>query len=203
MFWIVLNDKYQIVNKHAFNNSQDIVLTLGIIALVASIATKGVVMKENPIPVPTTQIFLSWWWNHHLSTFVIFLMKTTLPFLMLLFMSMWIFNLPKNNLYTWVCHNVVDLLKVMSLTLHNYSKLKYLNYNVIIIEFVNCLPIKFNGDILFELPHMRHSLGPSEQLQGMDRKYNGHAWCKLQTNNIKNLFGLGFRMMKCLGHLCC
>jgi hypothetical protein len=59
MFWIVLNDKYQIVNKHAFNNSQDIVLTLGIIALVASIATKGVVMKENPIPVPTTQIFLS------------------------------------------------------------------------------------------------------------------------------------------------
>jgi hypothetical protein len=21
----------------------------------------------------------------------------------------------------------------------------------------------------------------------MDRKYDGHAWCKLQTNNIKNL----------------
>jgi hypothetical protein len=58
MFWIVLNGRYQIVNKHAFNNSQDIVLTLGITSLVASIATKGVVMKENPIPFPTTQSFL-------------------------------------------------------------------------------------------------------------------------------------------------
>jgi hypothetical protein len=37
----------------------------------------------------------------------------------------------------------------------------------------------------------------------MDRKYNCHAWCKLQTSNIKNSFGLGFRTMKCLGHLCC
>ncbi len=115
MFWIVLNGRYQIVNKHAFNNSQDIVLTLGITALMANIATKGVVMKENPIPFPINQSFLSWWWSHHLSTFVIFLMKTTLPFLMLLFLSVWIFNLPKNNLYTWMCHNVVNLLKAMSL----------------------------------------------------------------------------------------
>jgi hypothetical protein len=59
MFWIVLNGRYQIVNKHAFNNSQDIVLTLGITALMANIATKGVVMKENPIPFPINQSFLS------------------------------------------------------------------------------------------------------------------------------------------------
>jgi hypothetical protein len=102
-----------------------------------------------------------------------------------------------------MCHNVVDLLKAMSLTLHTRYESKSLNYNAIIIEFVNYLPIKFNGDILFELPHVRRLLGHAKQLQGMDRKYDGHVWCKLQTNNIKNLFGLGFRMMKCLGHLCC
>jgi hypothetical protein len=76
------------------------------------------------------------------------------------------------------------------------------DYGAITIEFVNCLPTKFNGEILFELPLVRHLLGHSRQLQGMDIKYGGHVWCKLQTINIKNLFGLSFRMMKCLRHLC-
>ncbi len=99
--------------------------------------------------------------------------------------------------------SVVDSLKAMSLTPHASSKLKSFNYNAITIEFMNCLPTKFNGDILFELPAMCHPLGHSRQLQGMDRKYNGHVWCKLQTGNIKNLFGLGFKTIKCLGHFCC
>ncbi len=87
---------------------------------------------------------------------------------------------------------VVDVLKPMSLTPHTCSKLKSLDYGAIIIEFVNCLPTKFNGDILFELSPIRHPLGHFEQLQGIHKKSNGHAWCKLQTSNIKNLFGLGF-----------
>jgi hypothetical protein len=68
--------------------------------------------------------------------------------------------------------NVVDLLKAMSLTPHACSKLKSLYYRAITIEFVNCLPTKFNGDILFELPPSHHLLG---QLQGMGRKFDGHA----------------------------
>ncbi len=68
----------------------------------------------------------------------------------------------------------VDSLKAMSLALHASSKLKSLNYGTITIEFVNCFPTKFNGDILFELP-----LGHFTQLQGMDKKYNGHVWYKL------------------------
>jgi hypothetical protein len=75
--------------------------------------------------------------------------------------------------------SIVDSLKVMSLTLQVSSKLKSLNYNAITIEFVNYLPTKFNGDILFEIPPICHPLGHSKQLQGMDRKYNGHDWCKL------------------------
>jgi hypothetical protein len=75
--------------------------------------------------------------------------------------------------------SIVDSLKVMSLTLQVSSKLKSLNYNAVTIEFVNYLPTKFNGDILFEIPPICHPLGHSKQLQGMDRKYNGHDWCKL------------------------
>jgi hypothetical protein len=75
--------------------------------------------------------------------------------------------------------SVVDLLKVMYLTLHTYFELKSLDYGAITIEFMNCLPIKFNGDILYELPFIHHPLGQSRQLQDMNRKFDGHVWCKL------------------------
>jgi len=75
--------------------------------------------------------------------------------------------------------NIIELLKTMSLTLHVSFELKSLDYGPITIEFMNCFPTKFNGDILFELSLVRRSLGQSEQLQGMDKKYNGHVWCKL------------------------
>jgi len=81
--------------------------------------------------------------------------------------------------------NVVKSLKAMSLTSHISSKLKSLDYGAIIVEFMNCFLTKFNGDILFELPPMYHLLGHSKQLQGVDIKYDGHAWCKLHTNNKK------------------
>jgi hypothetical protein len=57
--------------------------------------------------------------------------------------------------------NDVDSLKAMSLTLHACYELKSLDYKAIIIEFVNCIPIKFNGDILFELLPIHHPLGQS------------------------------------------
>jgi len=75
--------------------------------------------------------------------------------------------------------NTIELLKAMSLTPHASFELKSLDYGPIIIEFMNCFPTKFNGDILFELSFVRHLLGHFEQLQGMDREYNGHVWCKL------------------------
>ncbi len=33
------------------------------------------------------------------------------------------------------------------------------------------------------------------------KKYNGHAWCKLVTTNMNNLFRFSFRKVHCLGHL--
>jgi hypothetical protein len=81
--------------------------------------------------------------------------------------------------------------------------LKSLDCGAIRIEFVNNLPTTFNGDILFELSLIRYPLRHFEQLQGMDKNFNRHVWCKLQTGNINNSFGLGFKMTKCLGHLSC
>ncbi len=81
----------------------------------------------------------------------------------------------------------------MSLTSHTCLELKSLNYGAITIEFMNYVPSKFNGDILFELLPIHHPLGKSKKLQGMDRKFDGHVWCKLQTSNIKNSFRLGFQ----------
>ncbi len=40
-------------------------------------------------------------------------------------------------------------------------------------------------------------------MQGMDRKYDGHAWCKLATTNIKKLFRLSFEKARYLSHLLC
>ncbi len=65
----------------------------------------------------------------------------------------------KEQLQADTFSSVVDSLKAMSLTLHACSELKSLDYDAITIEFVNCLPTKFNGDILFELPPIRHPLG--------------------------------------------
>jgi hypothetical protein len=46
MFWMVTNGRYQIINKHVLNNSQDIVLTPSTTALMANIIAEGVLMKE-------------------------------------------------------------------------------------------------------------------------------------------------------------
>jgi hypothetical protein len=71
--------------------------------------------------------------------------------------------------------SILDSLKAMSLTLHACSELKSFDYEAITIEFVNCFPTKFNGEILFGLPLVHHPLGQSKQLQGMDIKFDGHA----------------------------
>ncbi len=55
--------------------------------------------------------------------------------------------------------NIVESLKAMSLTLYACSELKSFDYGAITMEFVNCLPTKFNGDILFDLPLVRPLLG--------------------------------------------
>jgi hypothetical protein len=47
MFWTITNGRYQFIDKHAFNNFQNNVLTLNTIVLVANIVVEGVVIKKK------------------------------------------------------------------------------------------------------------------------------------------------------------
>jgi hypothetical protein len=81
------------------------------------------------------------------------------------------------------------------------DELQTLDYDKIPLRKIQFLLIAFNGDILFKLLPIHLNAHNPSQMQGMDRKYNGHVWCKLVTTNIKNSFGLSFRKVCCLGHL--
>jgi hypothetical protein len=98
---------------------------------------------------------------------------------------------------------VIDYLKAIFFAPHLSNELRSLDYNKIKFEYVSFMPITLNDDIIFELPPIHLPTSHFKQMQGMDHKYNGHAWCKAKTSNIKNNFGLGFRSTKCLGHLHC
>jgi hypothetical protein len=99
----------------------------------------------------------------------------------------------------------VTCLCVMVLLGHTSNKLQNLDYDKIPFQKVQFLSITFNGDVLFKLPLFFPTLHMPLQMQGMDRKYNGHTWCKVKTTNIiilkKLNFFLGFINIKCLRHL--
>jgi hypothetical protein len=83
------------------------------------------------------------------------------------------------------------------------NELRTLDYDKIPLQKVQSLLITFDGHLLFEFPPIYSNAHNLSQLQGMDKKYDGHAWSKLVTTNIKNSFGFSFRKAHCLGHLQC
>ncbi len=64
------------------------------------------------------------------------------------------------------------------------------------------LLLEFDGNILFKLPPTNVATTIVKQMQGMDRKLNGHPWCVVKTTHIKNNYGLNFRQVVWVGHLC-
>jgi hypothetical protein len=66
------------------------------------------------------------------------------------------------------------------------NELQNLDYDKIPFQKVQFLPTTFDGDVLFELPLIIPPPHMPLQMQGMDRKYDGHVWNKVITTNIKN-----------------
>lgn len=101
--------------------------------------------------------------------------------------------------------SVVECLKVLGSRRGSKSLLSKLDFNSIKVEKVEFLPPSFDGDVVFELPPIGKSATPTQArlLRGMDKRYDGHAWTRTITSNIKNDLGLTFRMSTCLGHLRC
>jgi hypothetical protein len=98
---------------------------------------------------------------------------------------------------------VTECVHSMLLVRHTSNKFWNLDYDKIPIHYVPFTPTLFNGDVTFELPPFLANIHNSSHMQSVDRKYNGHVWCKVIITNIKNSFGLNFRKVCCLGHLLC
>jgi hypothetical protein len=96
---------------------------------------------------------------------------------------------------------VVSYLRAMVLLGQTSNEVWTLDYDNIPLWKVQFLSIIFYGDVLFELLPIHSNIHNPSQMQGMDKKYDGHAWCKLFTMNIKKSFGFSFRKACCLGHL--
>ncbi len=65
------------------------------------------------------------------------------------------------------------------------------------------LPPSFDKDNIFELLHVSNEDGDLRQINNMDLEYDGHIWSRMMTANIKNDFGLKFKVTKCFKHLRC
>ena len=83
------------------------------------------------------------------------------------------------------------------------NELAHINFNVIEYHHVMFLLATFNGDVLFELPPCRGSTFGTKGMEGMDKRYDSHTWCRTSTSNIHNDVGLKFRKSYCDGHLIC
>lgn len=63
---------------------------------------------------------------------------------------------------TSVVRNVVDSLKAMLQIQHTSNELRSLDYATMKIEVINFLLMKFDGDVLFELPPIDKPMGVSK-----------------------------------------
>jgi hypothetical protein len=101
--------------------------------------------------------------------------------------------------------SVVHHLKLLATRPGSKNVLKSIDYESVRHEKVEFLPSIFDGDVIFEFP----PLGPDAPhshvrlMFGMDKRFNGHAWCRTKTSNITNDLGLTFRFSSCVGHLRC
>ena len=101
--------------------------------------------------------------------------------------------------------SIVDLLKTLTHTPGCKNEIRNLNFSTLEVRRVKYLPPIFDGLLIFELPPLSTTADVKigRLLDGMDKKYDGHVWCKTKTTNIKNDIGLTFRRAVCVGHIQC
>ena len=101
--------------------------------------------------------------------------------------------------------SVVACLKRLACRPNTKNVMKNMDYASVPHRIVDFLPSIYDNDIIFELPPLAvgASYSKAKNLQGMDKKYNGHCWCVTKTSNISNDMGLTFRRSSCTSHLRC
>ena len=101
--------------------------------------------------------------------------------------------------------SIMDCLLRLATMHRSQNELSTMDLSTIKHETVPFLPPVFEGDVIFELPLCRPSSSATgaRNLEGMDKRYDGHLWCKLVTTNIHNSDNLKFHKSYCAGHLVC
>ena len=104
-----------------------------------------------------------------------------------------------------ISKNIMLLLLRMGRNKLSRSVLKTSDLSAFKHEVVKYLPVKYNGDCIFELPLVAVvKEGGLSRLDGMDRKRDDHVWTETATTNISDPNGiLTFKYVKCMGHLHC
>jgi hypothetical protein len=101
--------------------------------------------------------------------------------------------------------SLIDCLKKSQICPWDRSEFKLIDYASMHFEKVRSLLTSFNGDVMFELPLVMLSTSTSmqRQMEGKDKKFNGHIWSNIQSTNIINDYGLTFHSSGCVGYICC
>ena len=83
------------------------------------------------------------------------------------------------------------------------NELRSANLSTFKHEVVPHLPMEFNRNIIFELlPLSIVKEGGVARVNGMDWRFDGHAWNETALTNIVDPNGLlSFKYIKCMGHL--
>ena len=99
--------------------------------------------------------------------------------------------------------SIMDCLLRLASMHRSRNELSTMDLTTMKHETVPFLPSVFDGDVIFELPPCGPSSSASgaRNLEGMDKRYDGHPWCKLVTTNIHNSDNLKFRKSYYAGHL--
>jgi hypothetical protein len=98
----------------------------------------------------------------------------------------------------------MQCLRCLASILGSRNELASIDYDKIAYQKVHYLPPLYNGDVIFELPPSCVFASTSKNtMDGMDKQFNGHTWCRTITSNIHNSQGLTFRKSSCVGQLIC
>ena len=100
--------------------------------------------------------------------------------------------------------SVTEALKSLVRLPGSINEVRNLDYESINVNHVVFLPQQYDGNVVFEFPPAISVLGDvASQMEEMERKHNGHPWCKIFTTNIKNDVDLIFRKSLCASKFEC
>jgi hypothetical protein len=111
---------------------------------------------------------------------------------------------PPCHLNTREYPNVMQCLRRLASFPGSRNKLATLNYDKIPYHKVQYLPPSYDGDVIFELPPSCAFASTSKNtMDSMDKRFDGHIWCRTITSNIHNSQSLTFRKSLYVGQLVC